>query len=82
MLAEDGKHGPLVVMREVKEAIPSDQPVKASVDRQRTHISYDPFRLRKAAPAFCDERWRSIDADNSEPALKEMAGDGLTGATS
>ena len=80
MRTEDGKQGALVVVRKVKEAVPSDQPVEGAVDRQRAHIGHHPLRLRKAAPAGGDERGRGIDTNNTKPVLEQMAGNGLARA--
>jgi hypothetical protein len=81
VLAEDRKHRSLVFVRQVKEAVPSNEPLKPTVHRQRAHIGNDPFLVRKARAAFCDKRRRRVDADNGEAVIEEVSRDGLSGAT-
>lgn len=45
------KHGPLVFVPEMKEAVPGQHPVKSPAKGQRPHIADNPLLIRHPGPA-------------------------------
>jgi len=41
----------LVLVPEMKEAVPSQDPLKSPTKGQRSHIAYDPFLIRHSGSA-------------------------------
>src|SRR4051794_29460978 len=72
MPSEDREHLPLVLGTEVKEAIPSQDAVETPIQRQRTHVCYEPSLVRKTFFAHADEGWRRIDAGHLAALLDQL----------
>jgi hypothetical protein len=64
--AKDGKHAPLIVEIEMKEAVPRHHAVEGPSERQRAHVGDNPFAVREVAARKRDHRRRRIDATNVE----------------
>ena len=45
------EHRLLVLVPEMKEAVPSQDPLKSPTKGQRSHIAYDPFLIRHSGSA-------------------------------
>src|SRR5947199_8367869 len=72
MPAENREHPALVFRAEVKEAIPRQNAVKVSIQRQRTHVRDDPVLDGKTALADTDEAWRRVNACHFKALLDKV----------
>lgn len=78
MFAEDGKHGALVVVREVKEAVPCEQTIKETPQRKSAHVYELRFLMGEIVPEEVNHLRRSVDAGDSAASFYKMAGEGLS----
>jgi hypothetical protein len=54
---EDWKHAALIMLGEMKEAVPGDDPVEAGAQVQRSHVSDDPDVMWEAVATRGNHRW-------------------------
>src|ERR1700693_1087877 len=72
MFSEDSKHPPLVVVAEMKEAVPSQDCAKSPTKGQRPHIGDDPFLIRHPGSAERDQRRRAVHAGDAKAMRRHM----------
>ena len=64
MGGENGKHGPLVIIGEVKETVPGQDRPKRPPQRQPTHVADNPGHVRETLAAFGDHGRGAVKADD------------------
>jgi hypothetical protein len=77
MGAEDRKHAPLILMRQMEEAVPGDQPVEVLLECELAHVADLPVLVGKTLAAKADQCRRRIDAGQRKTLIDQVAGDWL-----
>src|SRR5262249_17487845 len=72
---EDVEHVPLIVGLEEEIAVPPENPVKAPMKRDCSHIRHHPLLLRHPLSTERDESRRGIDAGDTQSMLHKMVRD-------
>jgi hypothetical protein len=76
--AKDVEHPALVVGREMKEAVPGEDPVELAGELQRPHVPEQPRVAGETLAAQRKQRRRRVDARHPEPACRHVERDRST----
>jgi hypothetical protein len=77
---ENRKHGPLVVRRQMKQAIPGQDSVETAAECKAAHVSAVPGVIREFLAAHGCHGGRRVDSGEACAVADQSAGDGVTGA--
>ena len=78
MGGEYRKHRPLVMRRQMEEAVPGDKRIERAAKGKRPHVAYMPGLVRHAGAAERDKAFGPVDTHDAIAAIDEMPRERLT----